>query len=315
MNHRDIPTIQGNQKYVKYAIGAAVAGLVLIVLILPSASKQSDSEKKEPVFTVNYHQPPTDIQSKNVEVSTEYSEMNEGQLKVKESHGYSPEELQRISAPITIIKSSSKKESQSEVVLAKAKEIKNPEYTLLQGKIIKAVLETEINSDLPGMIRAIVSEDVYADRGGLVMIPKGSRLVGQYSSNISAGQRRVMVAWSRMIHATKSIEIQFKSPSTDSLGSSGMAGEVDTRFLRRFGEASLMSMISAGAATYKVDPADEYSTKLAYRQSLVDSFADTAGDMLEQNRTVPPTIVVRRGEKIHVFVAQDLDFSEVLPNV
>lgn len=315
MNHRDIPTIQGNQKYVKYAIGAVVAGLVLVILILPSTVKKSDSEKKEPVFTVNYHEPPADIHSQKAEVSTEYSEINEGHLNVKELQGYSPEELQRISAPITIIKSASKKENQSEVVLAKAKEIKNPEYTLLQGKIIKAVLETEINSDLPGMIRAIVSEDVYADRGSLVMIPKGSRLVGQYSSNISAGQRRVMVAWSRMIHVTKSIEIQFKSPSTDPLGSSGMAGEVDTRFLRRFGEASLMSIISAGAATYKVDPADEYSTKLAYRQSLVDSFADTAGDMLEQNRTVPPTIVVRRGDKIHVFVAQDLDFSEVLPNV
>ena len=146
----------------------------------------------------------------------------------------SRDEESRRKAPMSVIHQSenSHKYYENSPMMARAKEINNPDLTLLQGKVIKAVLETEINSDLPGMIRAVVSENVFADRGNQILIPKGSRLVGAYSSEIALGQRRVMVKWTRMIHASTNMDVNFSSPGADSLGRSGMGGEVNNKFFQ-----------------------------------------------------------------------------------
>ncbi|MEK6734195.1 MAG: TrbI/VirB10 family protein, partial [Pseudomonadota bacterium] len=107
---------------------------------------------------------------------------------------------------------------------------------IAQGKVIDAVLETAINTDLPGTLRAVVSNDVFSESGKNVLIPRGSRLVGTYASNVTFGITRVQIAWSRVIRPD-GIDIKIASPSIDNLGRTGTEGKVDDHTLRNLSTA------------------------------------------------------------------------------
>lgn len=113
-----------------------------------------------------------------------------------------------------------------------------------QGTVIPAVLETGINSDLPGFVRAIVGRDVRGYDGTTVLIPRGSRLIGQYRNAVAVGQSRAFVVWSRLI-TPAGLSLDIQSPGTDATGRSGIAGETHSHFFRRFGNAILLSVLSA----------------------------------------------------------------------
>ena len=110
------------------------------------------------------------------------------------------------------------------------------------------MLETAINTDLPGTLRAIVSRDVFAESGKEVMIPKGSRIIGTYNTGISRGQRRVMIVWTRLIRPD-GLDIEIGSPGVDSLGRAGVEGDVDNKYAEIFSAAILTSVVTIGAAT------------------------------------------------------------------
>lgn len=185
---------------------------------------------------------------------------------------------------------------------------------ILQGKMIDAVLETAVNSDLPGMIRAIVSHDVYGESGNQVLIPKGSRLIGQYNSGITKGQTRVFVIWSRVVRPD-GIEVALNSGGTDPLGQAGFAGKVNRHFWAIFGNSLLLSIIGAGTANVGVEPTDSYNSMAAYRQQSAEAFQNSASQVLGDSLSIPPTITIKQGSLVKVFVAQDLDFSEALGSV
>jgi len=178
--------------------------------------------------------------------------------------------------------------------------IEDRSYKILQGKFIPAVLETAINSDLPGMIRSIVSETVYSEDGNSLLIPKGSRLIGKYRSGVKQGQSRVFVIWSRLVRPD-GIGIKLDSPGADSLGRAGLAGFVDTHFLERFGSSALLSLIGGFA--------QQESENDNQRAVLAESFSESAAVALENSINIPPTIHINQGEKINVFVAKDLNFK------
>ncbi|WP_292307622.1 TrbI/VirB10 family protein, partial [Mesorhizobium sp.] len=119
---------------------------------------------------------------------------------------------------------------------------------IAEGTMIRGFLETAINTDLPGMVRAVVREDVYSLDGRRVLIPKGSRLTGEYKSGIARGQTRVFIVWNRMIRSD-GVSVNIASPGADSLGRGGMAGRVDRHWLERFGSAIVLSIVG-GAAEY-----------------------------------------------------------------
>ncbi len=193
-----------------------------------------------------------------------------------------------------------------------ATQITHLDYTVAQGMFIPGVLETAIDSDLPGMVRAEVSHDVYAEQGNFVLIPKGSRLVGQYSSGVVQGQNRVFVAWQRLIRPD-GIDIQLGSPGTDALGRAGMAGDiVQTHFFATFSQAALLSIIGAGVANVGVNPQDQQNSAAAYREAVSNSFNQSAQNNLQNTAIIKPTIHVYQGNKINVFVARDLDFYAAL---
>lgn len=193
-----------------------------------------------------------------------------------------------------------------------AKAIAHPETTLASGEFLHGVLETAINSDLPGMVRAVVSTPAYSYTGEDVIIPAGSRLIGQYSSSIVQGQNRVMVIWNRII-LPDGTTAQLNSPGTDSLGQAGQgANKVNNHFMARFGESALLSLIGAGAANAGVNSNDEYNSAAQYRSAISQSFQQSAQQSLQGSLPIKPTLHIYQGAKINVFVAHDVSFYGVL---
>ena len=116
-----------------------------------------------------------------------------------------------------------------------------------QGTMIRGVLETAVQSDLPGMVRAVVTENVWSFDGRRVLIPAGSRLVGEYKSGIAQGQTRVFVVWTRMLRSD-GVSVQLGSNGTDDLGRAGNAGFIDNHYLERFGSAIMLSIVGGVVA-------------------------------------------------------------------
>ncbi|MEO6339435.1 MAG: type IV secretion system protein VirB10 [Caulobacteraceae bacterium] len=182
--------------------------------------------------------------------------------------------------------------------------MRNLDAVIPQGAIIPAVLETAINSDLPGYTRAVVSRDVKSFDGTAVLIPRGSRLIGQYKSGVALGASRIFVIWSRVIRPD-GVTIQIGSPGTDTLGQGGLEGKVDRRFFQRFGGSILLSVVNAGLNALANS---NRSGSQIYIGSSTDA-TNVAGIALQKDGGTPPTIRTPQGAPVSIFVARDLDFT------
>ena len=118
---------------------------------------------------------------------------------------------------------------------------------IIQGKVIDAILETAISSDLQGMLRAVVSRDVYAETGDTILIPKGSRLIGGYSFDSNVAKARVNINWNRII-LPHGIDIAISSSGTDELGRAGVAGIVDNKIASALFSSVALAGVSIGSA-------------------------------------------------------------------
>jgi type IV secretion system protein VirB10 len=184
------------------------------------------------------------------------------------------------------------------VDVATAERLSNPGTTVTQGTLIPAVLETAINTDLPGFVRAVVSRDVRSFDGSHVLIPRSSRLIGQYKSGLASGQTRAYVIWTRLIRPDGA-SVALGSPAVDFSGTSGLDGKVNSHFMKRFGAAALLTVIGGLPA-------------LVSSPSVVLSGGSSAASAAVQGGGgIPPTIRVAQGQPIRVFTAKDLDFSTV----
>ena len=189
-----------------------------------------------------------------------------------------------------------------------ASRMKNLNTLITQGTTISGILETAIQSDLPGMTRAVVSEDIYSFDGSMLLIPKGSKLVGQYRSGLVRGQSRVFIIWNRLLR-NDGVTINLGSFGTDSLGRSVLDGKVDTHFFERFGSSVLLSMIDTGLKIIANDSKNNTSSTVAVETG--NNFNRAAEIALENTVALSPTINVKQGKRINVFVGKDLDFSQV----
>ncbi len=192
--------------------------------------------------------------------------------------------------------------SQNTDVSQKATKIGDPSKVVPQGAVIPAVLETAINSDLPGYTRAIVSRDIRSFDGTAVLIPRGSRLVGQYKSGLTSGETRAFIIWNRLIRPD-GLSINLASPATDDLGQAGMSGKVDSHFAKRFGSAMLLSVVNGLSAAFS----SKNSSTIVIGTS--SDAQGVIGDALSNDIKIPPTIKVPQGASIQVFAARDLDFN------
>lgn len=184
-----------------------------------------------------------------------------------------------------------------------------------EGSLIHATMESATNSDLPGYLRASVSEPVYAEDGSQVLIPGGSRLIGQYKSGMLQGQARIFIVWTRLI-TPAGISVNLGSAGTDSLGVAGVgADEIDWHFWQRFGRASLLSIIGAGTANVGVTGAEQQNPASMYREAVASSFNQSASQSLQQEAMIAPTLQTYQGKPVMVFVAKDLHFAGVMRQI
>lgn len=199
--------------------------------------------------------------------------------------------------------------------------------TIAQGRIIHATLESTINTDLPAPIRAIVSRDTFAEAGTVAMIPKGSRLIGTYNTQIDGMQNRVYVIWTRVIRPD-GVDIMINSPLVDQIGQAGIGGQVDSKFQSIFSRSVLSSVVGIGMAIGS-DALSGGSATQAVGGGLGGG-AQTTGDAATLatvnalNRLggvsdnfiqrfigqMQPTILVDQGSVVNVFVNRDLVFPE-----
>lgn len=192
---------------------------------------------------------------------------------------------------------------------ASATQLNNLDTLIAQGKMISGILETAIQSDLPGMVRAIISENIYSFEGSNLLIPKGTRLIGRYQSSIKQGQSRVFIIWNRVIRPDGA-SININSYGTDTLGRSGLKGDVDSHFMERFSASILLSTID-GALGALVNSIDNDGSDISLNGS--NDFSRSSEIALENSIRVQPTIHINQGTRIKIFVGKDLDFSAVGP--
>ncbi|MBY3349172.1 TrbI/VirB10 family protein [Rhizobium laguerreae] len=169
----------------------------------------------------------------------------------------------------------------------------DPSHTVVQGTIIPAVLETAIDTELPGNIRAHVMEPVYSFDGALVLMPAGTILIGESNNDVNLAQGRVMTAWNRAITPSGQ-SIALGSTGADTLGRSGTEGNVNNRYGTKFGVvvASLPSILGGGQDAGQMS----------------DTTRAQASGTLDQYLSLPPVIKIPQGEEIRVFVNRDLVF-------
>lgn len=186
---------------------------------------------------------------------------------------------------------------------ARASFIRNRASLIPQGTIIAAVLETPLNSDRPGMARALVAQDARSFDGSRILIPRGSRLIGEFKADANPSQRRILVTWTRMIRPD-GVAIRIGSPGADALGGAGIAGRVNTHFFERFSTAILQSALTIG-----VNLASQINSNPNSIYLGLPSQATQMGQQLMPNSNRPATVKVREGAEITIFVARDLDFG------
>ena len=180
---------------------------------------------------------------------------------------------------------------------------------VIQGTIISAVLETAINTELPGNIRAQVTEPVFSYDGSRILMPAGTRLVGTFNTDINTAQSRVLIAWTRAI-TPEGQSVELGGTGTDKLGRSGTRGNVDSRFVQRFGSAILITAINAIPSLLSTE---SENTSVGAANDVANEasgdLADQSESALEDQLNLPPIIRIPQGEEIRVFVNRDLVFS------
>jgi type IV secretion system protein VirB10 len=321
---------------------AAIAAVGGIYYLKTSANKQVEQHVEESYTLKNDTSPPqnqvqagvatvqSDTENKVEQVSKEVIAARVAFVQEKQQ-----QLQQRLSAPLMLVNSNTKgstelaaqsersrddnpntqfmqNASQKGVQTANAIAMGSLNTIIAEGNFIHAILESATNSDLPGSLRAIVSEPVYAEDGSRVLISRGSRLIGEYKSGMMQGQSRIFIVWQRLI-TPEGLSVQLGSGGVDNLGVAGMgADSIDRHFWERFGTASLLSMIGAGTATVGVSGADQNNSASAYRAAVASSFSQSASQSLQQDGMIAPTLRTLQGKPIMVFVAKDLQFESAI---
>lgn len=190
----------------------------------------------------------------------------------------------------------------STIGLARASRLPDRNFLITAGTSIPCTLQTAMDTATPGYVSCLIGQDVYSDNGAVILMEKGSKVLGEYHSGMKQGQARLFVLWNR-VATPGGVAIGLASPASDALGRAGFDGTIDNHFWDRFGGALLLSIVddtSAAVAT-RADPNGE----------TVRVPSDAAGIALQNSINIPPSLKKPQGSQVAIFVAQDLDFSSV----
>lgn len=200
--------------------------------------------------------------------------------------------------------------------------------TIAQGKLINAILETAINTEFPGAVRGIITRDVYGEAGKEILIPKGSRIYGTYSSDVRRGQGRVNISWNRLLRPD-GISINIALTASDQFGRAGIPGDLDSKFSSLIANSLLSSVLAvAGTATAQAILGGNTQTSTtvnanqgttttignAANQALYDVskiFLDTIGNVVKNTLDTTPVIRVPQGSRMLVMVNADITIPKL----
>jgi type IV secretion system protein VirB10 len=189
---------------------------------------------------------------------------------------------------------------------ARAQLLPTQRLLLAKGAFIDCTLETAIDSTLPGMTTCITATDTFSVDGKVVLLERGTKLVGETRGQVQQGSARIFVVWTEA-RTPSGVIVPLDSPGADELGRSGMSGTVSRHFLDRFGAAILISMIDGAVQAAVQSPSHSGGTIVYNPQASQDVLTD----VLKSTINIPPSVVKHQGDRIQVLVARDLDFRSV----
>ena len=189
---------------------------------------------------------------------------------------------------------------------ARAQVLPTQALLLPKGAFIDCTLETAIDSTLPGMTTCVTATDTFGVDGQVVLLERGTKLVGETRGQVRQGSARIFVLWTEARTPTGVI-VPLASPGTDELGRSGLPGTVNRHFWERFGAAILISTIN-GTIQGAVQSQRSGGGTVIYNPSASQ---DIMTEVLKSTVSIPPTVVKPQGDRIQVLVARDLDFRSV----
>ncbi|ARP67172.1 MULTISPECIES: type IV secretion system protein VirB10 [Mesorhizobium] len=184
----------------------------------------------------------------------------------------------------------------------------HPDLVITQGTIIPCILQTAVDTNLPGYVKCVLPKAVRGATNNVVLLDRGTTVIGEIQRGLQQGDARVFVLWTR-IETPDHALVSIASPGADELGRSGMPGTVDNHFRERFGGAILMSVIQGA-----FQAAGQYAASSG-GGSGTNSFQSNGGQAVETTLratiNLPPTLKKNQGDAVSIFVARDLDFSDV----
>jgi type IV secretion system protein VirB10 len=189
---------------------------------------------------------------------------------------------------------------------SRAGQLGNRNFVVAMGTSIPCILETAMATDQPGFASCVINRDVLSDNGRVVLMEKGTQVVGEYRGGLQRGQKRLFVLWNRA-KTPKGVIVTLASPATDALGRGGFNGHVDTHWWERFGSAFLLSVVS-DATSYANSRLEDSGVGA---QNSMSAGQQAAAIAVEHSVDIPPTLTKHQGELVSIFVARDLDFSGV----
>ncbi len=184
---------------------------------------------------------------------------------------------------------------------ARAARLPDRNFLIVAGANIPCILQTAMDTTTPGYVSCLIPRDVLSDNGAVVLMEKGTKVLGEYRSSLRQGQRRLFVLWTRAV-TPAGVAIALGSPAADPIGRAGFDGEIDTHFWDRFGGALLLSIVDDAAYAVAGPNHGSNITRLP---------SDAAGIAVQNSINIPPSLRKAQGSEVSIFVAQDFDFSGV----
>lgn len=195
--------------------------------------------------------------------------------------------------------------------------LQNPDMVITEGTMIPCTLQTAIDSQLPGLVTCVVPIDIRGATGNVVLLDRGTKIVGQLESGLLQGQNRVFVDWTRA-ETPDHVIVTLDSPGSDELGRAGLPGAVNNHFWDRFGGALMLTLVQGGLQAGTLAAAGNGNSNSTSQQAALgfvyaaqsngQSVANTA---LANSINIPPTLTKNQGDTVSLIVAHDLDFSSV----
>jgi type IV secretion system protein VirB10 len=183
----------------------------------------------------------------------------------------------------------------------------NPSLTIAKGDSIDCAMTTRVVTEISGFTSCQITSNVYSSDGKVLLIERMSEVEGEYAAVGSPGQRRVYVLWSR-IRKPGGVTIDIASPSTDQLGAAGIDGIVDNRWFERIGSAYMLSLFK-DFVTAAATPSGTNGTVVL--QNSIQTSNNLAEKVLSQSINIKPVVYANQGDRVAIYVARDLDFSNV----